>query len=255
MGKIFVKSRQGTSSSESSNKYQPQIEDEILGERNRLLHSKIIGINIGIEPLLEPIAHAISDSIPLRILKGGLPAHLGGSTFFHHLSCLLELEDCYVLLEYGGYFGTEKKFKNYVHYWNEDGLRFSIMDGEDYENTIFKNKYGAKLIYNPELIMENNMTLYELITKCCSKMRTRAKDYDALTNNCQDFIAKVIEVLKLKRRRCHEHNYSLKSIPPVILNAFEENEDMKALIFFEKIPILGILIEDIAQISYLIKNK
>jgi hypothetical protein len=255
MGKSFVKSRQGTSSSESSNKYQPQIEQEILGERNKLLNSKIFGINIGIEPLSNPSIHAISDCIPLRILKGGLPSHLGGSTFLHHLSCLLELEDCYVILEYGGYFGTEKKFKNYVHYWNEDGLRFSIMDGEDYEYEIFKKKYGAKLIYNPELIMGNNMTLLELITKCCSKMRTRAKDYDALTNNCQDFIAKVIEVLNLKRRRCYEHNYSLKSIPPVIVKAFEENEDMKALIFFEKIPILGLIIEDIAQTVYLIKNK
>lgn len=73
------------------------------------MHSKIIGIKIGIEPILEPFFHAISDSIPLRILKGGLPAHLGGSTFFHHLSCLLELENYYVLHEYGGYFGTEKK--------------------------------------------------------------------------------------------------------------------------------------------------
>jgi hypothetical protein len=65
MGKSFVKSRQGTSSSESSNKYQPQIEQEILGERNKLLNSKIFGINIGIEPLSDPFFHAISDCIPL----------------------------------------------------------------------------------------------------------------------------------------------------------------------------------------------
>ena len=38
-----------------------------------------------------------------------------------------------VILEYGGYRGGDSSYKNYIHYAEEDGLRFSKMSYEDYK--------------------------------------------------------------------------------------------------------------------------
>ena len=45
------------------------------------------------------------------------------------------------------------------------------------------------------------------------------------------------------------------TIPPCILKSLEKNEDKKALIFFEKIPILGVYVEACCHISDATKSK
>ena len=74
------------------------------------------------------------------------------------------------------------------------------------------------------------------------------------SNNCQDFIAKVIEILKVKRIKSFSHNFALIQIPPCILKALEKNEDRKVLQFFEKIPVLGVYIETGICIADAIKS-
>ena len=237
-----VKSREGTSSSSSSNHYESQKQNEIRDEREKILNSKIEGITIGIEPIGPKTAHKIvNNKVVSRIRNFCLPAYLGGGTFCHHLSCLLRIEvNEYIILEYGGYYGGEPNYKNYIHYWNQDGLRFSKMTYDDYEEKL-KNSGSNYSILN--VIFENKITVGELIKKCCMYGEWRANDYNLSTNNCQDFIAKVIEVLIVKRKYSHKYNSALINIPPCILRALEKNEGKKTLRFFQKLPYLGKIVD------------
>ena len=241
-----VKSREGRSSSKSSNKYENQKVEEIYGERKKLLNSKIIDITIGIEPIGLRAGHIISFST--KYIRSFLPSHLGGGTFTHHTSCWLRL-DCYkeIILEYGGYTGGDSTYKNYIHYAEEDGLRFSIMDYYDYLHIIKDGKIGSEHL--SFLDFENKMTLQELIDKCNNKNDKKwIKDnYNLSSHNCQDFVAKVIEILKVSRNDNElskfRHNMSIATYPPVIVNALEKNENRKVINFIESLPLVGRLIE------------
>ena len=240
-----VQSREGTSSSSSSNHYESQKKKEKYGERNRILNSQIEEIKIGIEPIGSKGMHkVINNKVIGTWRKLALPAYFGGGTFSHHLSCLLKIRgglfenEEYIILEYGGYFGDEPDYKNYVHYWQEDGLRFSIMTKMDYNRKITEAGEGNEIV---DTIFENKMTVQELITKCWKEGNWRAYDYNIASNNCQDFIAKVIEVLCVKR--INSYTYKLTKIPPCIMRAFEKNEGKKVLRFFQKIPWIGNIVE------------
>ena len=176
-----------------------------------------------------------------------LPSHLGGGKFFYHLSCLLGLEKTkeYVILEYGAYFGKEPTYKNYIYYVydpvEEGGLRFSKMNYDDYLHKIYNGKEGAVVIFG--LDIDKKMTLKDLLFECKLYSSWTAKDYNLFTHNCQDFIAKVIEVLKVKRDISNETKYchieGKLSYPPVILNALENNDTPTALKIAAKIPIVN----------------
>jgi hypothetical protein len=58
-----VKSRQGTSSSSSSNHNYGNLFGGDISEKNKLLNSKIIEINIGIEPIGPKIGHFLTNNI------------------------------------------------------------------------------------------------------------------------------------------------------------------------------------------------
>ena len=122
-----VKSRAGTSSSSSSNHFQEQGLSNYfqkMNERNKLLNSKIIEINIGIEPIGPKIGHFLTNNIFVNHRRLFMPSHLGGGTFCHHLSCLFKLENSETLiLEYGGYYGKEPSYQNCVHYWRKRWLK------------------------------------------------------------------------------------------------------------------------------------
>lgn len=250
-----VKSRQGTSSSSSSNHNYGNLFGDDFSEKNKLLNSKIIEINIGIEPIGSKIGHFFTNNIIAKQQKLWLPSHLGGSTFCHHLSCLLTLSNSEsILLEFGAYYGKEPSYKNNIYYWNIDGLRFCKMTYSEYQDKINNGIKGARILKNSELTFENKMTVKELIRKCCKEGKWRANDYNLASNNCQDFIAKVIEILNVKRIKSFTHNYALAIIPPCILKSLEKNEDRKVLKFFEKIPILGVYIETAVYVADTIKS-
>ena len=108
----------------------------------------------------------------------------------------------------------------------------------DYNRKITEAGEGNEIV---DTIFENKMTVQELITKCWKEGNWRAYDYNIASNNCQDFIAKVIEVLCVKR--INSYTYKLTKIPPCIMRALEKNEGKKVLRFFQKIPWLGNVVE------------
>ena len=261
-------SRRGTSSSKSSNHFSEQDKEKIKGEREKFLNDSIKEIIIGIEPIGREFGHKIS-YYANYIGKALLPTYLGGSTIVHHLSCLITLKDCEekVILEYGAYFGGEPGYKNYIHYFydpdpnktkKEGGLRFSKMSEDDYRRKIENGKKGAKIIHF--LTINNKMTLNKLIDECCKKGSWKAKDYNLASHNCQDFIAKVIEILKLTRNAeldetRYSHMYGKLMYPPVILNAFEKNDTPLGLRIAEHIPIVNIFTETGVCLYATIKYK
>ena len=95
------------------------------------------------------------------------------------------------------------------------------------------------------------MDIGQLIRKCCMHGHWRAFDYNLSSNNCQDFIAKVIEILKVKRKCSYTHKSALVNIPPCILRALEKNEDKGALRFFQSLSIIGNFVEVGAQVAEL----
>ena len=102
------------------------------------------------------------------------------------------------------------------------------------------------------------MTLQELLIECKLTQSWTANDYNLPTHNCQDFIAKVIEVLKVERTGNNRTKYSNANgklfYPPVILNALEKNDMPTTLRIAESIPIVNSFVEIGARI-YKSSNK
>jgi len=241
----FDQSRRGTSSSKSSNNFSEQEKEEIEGEKNKLLNDTISEIEIGIEPIGKEFWHKITyyGRYAGRAL---LPTYLGGASIIHHLSCLLTLKETKetVILEFGAYHGGEAGYKNYIHYiyGKDGGLRFSRMDGFDYKWKIHNGKEGSEILEG--LSIHNQMTLNDLIDECCKGTSWKAADYNLASHNCQDFIAKVIEKLKLKRSIYDDSLYCHKlgkiMYPPVILRALEKNDTPLGLRIADSIPLVGL---------------
>ena len=246
---FFNKSRRGISSSNSSNKFSSLFGNPIHLERSRLLNDSIEKILIGIEPIGTNFGHSLS--YYSAGFRANLPAYFGGGKFIYHLSCLLTLKNTKetVILEYGAYHGGEPDYKNYIHYVydpkEEGGLRFSKMSESDYRSKVKNGKKGAYII--DELIIDNKMTFNGLLQECKSGTSWKANDYNLATHNCQDFIAKVIKILKVKRTINNETKFSHMTgklfYPPVILKALEENDMSKALKVAESIPGINFYVE------------
>ena len=220
-----VKSHQGTSSSNSSNHNQGKITKLFAynfdREENVLLDSIIENIAIGIEPIFFGKGHIISENFFPKMF---LPAYLGGSTYAHHLSCFLGFKNILsVKLEYGGYYGQTNEYRNPTYYWNEDGLRFTGMAWEEYKDIVEMAKQGNSGGIICRLVIKNKIKLRDLLIKCCQQGNWRAHDYNLASNNCQSFIAKVIEILNVVRDNYSRklHNGSLLYCPPIIINALE----------------------------------
>ncbi len=118
-------------------------------------------------------------------------------------------------------------------------------------------KKGAIIIEN--ITIDNIMTFNELIEECKRDTSWKANDYNLANHNCQDFIAKVIEILKVKRTIHDETKYSHATgkitYPPVILKALEKNDTPMGLTVAQSIPYLRIYVEFWAFIYAKIKRK
>ena len=114
------------------------------------------------------------------------------------------------------------------------------MTESDYRAKVINGKKGAIVIDN--LTIDNKMTLRDLIEKCKYDSSWKAKDYNLASHNCQDFIAKVIEILKVKRTDNDKTKYShwvgKINYPPVILKALEKNDTPKALSVAQRLPVI-----------------
>lgn len=135
-------------------------------------------------------------------------------------------------------------------------MRFSRMNFSDYLYTIKYGSKGSEIL--SKLYLQNIMPLQELINRCNNGSKKWIKDnYNLASHNCQDFIAKVIEVLGVKR--CDDektkflHNVSLATYPPVIISALEKKEKTTFLSFLESLPLFGLFVEDGAYIGRILK--
>ena len=191
-------------------------------ERLSLLNSRILQIYIGIEPIK---GNAIQ-SFFQKLLRANF-----------HYSCFLKLSRLKsnegIILEYGVYYGENSSYKNYIHYGAEgkdNGIRFCKMSFDDYEKKIHNGLKGSQIL-GRTIVINNEMTLRELIEECVSKSDKSwgSSDYNISSHNCKHFIFKVIEVFKVTRdpHNCSLFCYNIRHglFPPEILEALENNED------------------------------
>ena len=71
-----------------------------------------------------------------------------------------------------------------------------------------------------------------------------AKDYNVLTHNCQDFVAKCIKILKLSRNDKNKSRlFEILDLSPCIIKAFYDVEGWSAgntfIRIFQRIPLFG----------------
>ena len=78
-----------------------------------------------------------------------------------------------------------------------------------YDDYIRKLQKGGPNYYIIDVIFKKYMDIGQLIRKCCMYGHWRVFDYNLSSNNCQDFIAKVIEILKVKRKCSYTHKSAL----------------------------------------------
>lgn len=125
---------------------------------------------------------------------------------------------------------------------------------------IYKNLYNTTLkesiqelilhmdrhqVYNVDLYIKNEIKFVELINNFSNGWT--AVDYNVVTHNCQDFVGKVIEILKAYRPRelARQLLYEIE-LPRVVVNALKDNESeenttqVKVRRVLEKIPLINL---------------
>ena len=158
----------------------------------------------------------------------------------------------------------ESENKNIYYYLLNDGARFYEIKQNEIENknSIFDiieaNYYGIsieelkKKYYNKKLLEKinsavnfycfllfvgNRITLGELVNHFIKEKNWNAKDYNVLTHNCQDFVAKCITILKLSRiiDIYKVRKFEIENLSPCILKAFYDVEGWSAGNTFKRI--------------------
>lgn len=103
-------------------------------------------------------------------------------------------------------------------------------------------------IYHFDFYIKNEMTFGDLIDKFSNGWT--AVDYNVVTHNCQDFVGKVIEILKAYRplEITRQLLYEIE-LPRVVVNALKDNEseertttEFKVRRVLEKIPLINLYI-------------
>ena len=158
---------------------------------------------------------------------------------------------------------------NIFWYINGDGLRITKINNAYFGNNnnninkshivsqiIATNHYGigidefkkinSKLYFNHlfdciDCNVENKITLKEL----CNNFKGdkwKAKTYNVIYNNCQDFAAKIIKLLKATRKN---DNHKIRSIeklclPNCIISALWDNEKLSITNSVGRIPLVGL---------------
>lgn len=255
-----------TLSSSGSLKYES--EKTVDAREDELLDDRIEDIYIGFEKIGLPI-HGFTDYafFATRIFLPSEIPILSGKTWLH-ASLLLKTKKGYsICVEYGGYDGEDlidKNKKSYkTYYWFEasHGLRYAEMGYNTYINLKLDYDSYSKRIFPLEC--GRNITLRKALRECNqNKYGERKKiwtyeNYDLANQNCQDFVAKFIEVTEAYRSEGVSfrglHNLSSAYIPKVILKAIENNED-DGWNTAGKIPLLGPIIGSFYGIYSKLKN-
>lgn len=219
-------------------------------DKEELLNSTIIGMLVLIVPLGKK-------SGPLFKFWSSLswvaPARVAGGNFTH-ASIIVVTEDLSLIrIEYGAYDDKRSgEFKGQVHYLTgDDGLRFV---------KISKNELQSYYDNDDDVVItcdiENYMTLKDMLNRTKTQGSYHywdKEDYNILSENCQLFVRKAIQVLGATRKHEIQRNRTIMKmrVPFRVLNAFEDNEKDDYNII-QRIPISG-QIFDIAKVFIDIK--
>ena len=122
--------------------------------------------------------------------------------------------------------------------------------GFNIPETWVKKMMFKDILFNPDfswhqLNVGNEITLGELVNNFITDNNWNAKDYNVLTHNCQDFVAKCIKILKLTRIDDKEkiRIFEISYFSPCILRALYDNEGRSAknigLRILQRIPFFG----------------
>lgn len=220
---------------EKGNKYTASPKDP---ERSDLLNQKITGITIGLSTMTPKtfdlklgIACIIKPHLPWFVIPPAL----------YHASILLHSNEKTkdgTVIEFGFYKNYSKhKHPNKVHYWNQDGLRFSKMTYDQYKKYVGSEAINIMHFFDCEIKFP--ISLKCLIHRCSIGTSWRACDYHAELNNCQSFVAVAINELQARRKkRNRSHSLGKIGIPHRILQPLEDNEK-RFFTSIEKIPLIG----------------
>lgn len=247
----------GRSCSQSSQLSSFLIDDKYDYEtkKRKYLEAKILSFTIGLIPLGINLSF---DNNFSGLLKNGfglrqlVPCYLGGCTFNHHALALLYTDQGYFIIEYGAYLGKDDRYPDGVIYYIEDnGARFTHINYTLFYDLVRGNGsyyYSDKTIYTQ---IRQGIKIKDLFQKISLKMNLTMHEYNAADNNCQDFIANAVEILKAKRvdkTSSKMHNLSKLRIPPKILEALENNEDYQIMTSLAKIPLVGVVTDFVGSI-------
>ena len=166
-------------------------------------------------------------------------------------------------------YGEIKRHENNNIFWyiNGDGLRIIKINNANFDNNknnksqivsqiIATNHYGigidefyeinSKLYFNYlfdciDCNVENKITLTEL----CNYFKDdkwKAKNYNIIYNNCQDFAAKIIKLLKATRKNDYHKIRSFEKLclPNCIISALWDNEKLSFINTMGRIPFIGL---------------
>lgn len=235
-----LSSRGGTEGSNSRNR-----------EREMLLNSRISKIEVGLENLGPKAAHMIKyGTIGIRVF---LPWVLNPSIAYHSsLFAHIDGKNFGVLMEFGMYRDEREPGRpNDLHYWNQDGLRFTRMTETEFHSIIDNS---GDIVCGHRY----SITVRELLEKVHTGGKSwRAEDYKFESQTCQDFVAKAIKEMGAYRLKCSDlkrHTLTKVFVPHEIMMALEKNEK-DPLCAFEKVPIIGTVVGLISSIVDKAKKK
>ena len=122
---------------------------------------------------------------------------------------------------------------------------------------LFFSNFISNLVNNISIIkcdVNNKIILRDLIDEIKGE-KWLAKSYSLLNNNCQDFGAEIVRILKAKRIN-EEDKIRIKEkmiLPNCLIKALSENEEASKINIIGKIPIVGFIF-DLFMVDFFIKE-
>ena len=243
--KILIPLNLQTLSTSGSSKIYSKNKDD--SREDELLDDKIEKIYVGFEKIGLPI-HGFTDHaffITRIFLPSEIPI-ISGKKWLH-ASLLLKTKKGYsICVEYGGYDGEDMidrdkdTYKTYYWFTSSHGIRYAEMNYNIYKT--YKLDYDSYSERIFPLECGRNITLRKALSECNKSRKWSFANYDLANQNCQDFVAKFIEVTGAYRREGEAyrglHNLSSSKIPKVILKEIEKNED-DGWNTVGKVPVVG----------------
>lgn len=134
-----------------------------------------------------------------------------------------------ILLEYGNYDSKDDNEGKFNYECEDGGMRYGFIKLDEFEKGLAPTAHVTL-----DIDTHSFMLFKELIDELKKKGKWDKQNYNVITNNCQDFCAKVIEILKakyldicIKETKRISKGYKLDIIPSKIKVILEKNNKKK----------------------------